>query len=63
MKQKSLIISGFQCLLAADEGFEPSKWWIQSPLPYRLANPQGTLLLYNIFVSFSKEKIQFKFTF
>ena len=49
--------------MAVDEGFEPSKWWIQSPLPYRLANPQGTLLLYNIFVSFSKEKIQFKFTF
>ena len=47
MKQKSLIISGFQCLLAADEGFEPSKWWIQSPLPYRLANPQGQILLYN----------------
>ncbi len=33
--------------MAADEGFEPSKWWIQSPLPYRLANPQGQILLYN----------------
>ena len=34
------MISGFQYLMAADEGFEPSQWWIQSPLPYRLANPQ-----------------------
>ena len=33
--------------MAADEGFEPSKWWIQSPLPYRLANTQGQILLYN----------------
>ena len=35
--------------MAADEGFEPSKWRIQSPLPYRLANPQGTLLIIHYF--------------
>ena len=22
------------------EGFEPSEWWSQSPLPYHLATPQ-----------------------
>ena len=47
--------------MAADEGFEPSKWWIQSPLPYRLANPQGHLLLYNSFIDLVR-KFQFKFT-
>ena len=27
-------------LLVGVEGFEPSEWWSQSPLPYRLATPQ-----------------------
>ncbi len=26
--------------LVGVEGFEPSKWWSQNPLPYRLATPQ-----------------------
>lgn len=45
--------------MAADEGFEPSKWRIQSPLPYRLANPQDTYILYNINTNL---RIQIKFT-
>ena len=31
--------------LVGVEGFEPSEWWSQSPLPYRLATPQYLLLL------------------
>lgn len=27
-------------LVVGAEGFEPSEWWSQSPLPYRLATPQ-----------------------
>ena len=26
--------------LVGAEGFEPSEWWSQSPLPYHLATPQ-----------------------
>ena len=42
---KKRLRQGVVSYMAADEGFEPSKWWIQSPLPYRLANPQLHFLL------------------
>lgn len=44
-------------MVVGEEGFEPSKWWLQRPLPYRLATPQyvvSTKLLYNIALIFSR---------
>ena len=47
-------------ILAADIGFEPMKWRIQSPLPYRLANPQVSNSYY--ILENSLVKFQAKFT-
>ena len=33
------LVQGIALLVGA-EGFEPSEWWSQNPLPYRLATPQ-----------------------
>lgn len=34
--------------MVRDEGFEPPKWRSQSPLPYRLANPENVASIYII---------------
>ena len=34
----------FEYMVGA-EGFEPSEWWSQSPLPYHLATPQNLIIL------------------
>lgn len=41
--KKNRILCG--SLLAGVEGFEPSKWRSQSPMPYHLATPQYSVLL------------------
>ena len=41
-------------LLVGAEGFEPSKWWSQSPLPYRLATPHNQhKILYHNYIGLS----------
>ena len=39
----------FEYTMVGAEGFEPSEWWSQSPLPYHLATPQyQQITLYHI---------------